>query len=277
MNALISKIKNEYKNEGILVVLKKACTFPFRFAWYRLGVKKQWHQDRWIFGKLFELLKGNELSHNGMIFSFDNPCIQTKRKSRFLFGLGSYERREILLAKKYLDINLPLIGLGGCVGVVACITDKIVTKKHIVVEANPHIIPLLEKNKKANDCKFEIVNKAIGYENTVDFYLDDNFVAGSVHKKTPRKISVRGITLKELTKDFKKINLFADIEGAEIPLIDNEIDVISEKVSILIIEFHPAINGKNEVERVTARLEKAGLQCVMSNGIDSVFINSKIL
>lgn len=277
MGTYLLKIKNEYKNGGALAVSKKACVFPFKFAWYKLGVKKQWRQDRWIFGKLFELLKGNELNHDGMIFSFDNPCIQTKRKSRFLFGLGSYERREILFAKKYLDRNLPLIGLGGCVGVVACITDKIVTKKHIVVEANPYIIPLLEKNKKVNNCNFEIVNKAIGYENTVDFYLDDNFVAGSVHKKTPQKISVQGITLKELAKDFKKINLFADIEGAEIPLIDNEIDVISDKVYILIIEFHPAINGKNEVERVTAKLEKAGLKCVLSNGIDSVFINSKIL
>lgn len=269
INTLLSKIKDTYKNEGISIVLKKIFTFPFRFAWRKFRVQKEW-----VFGKLFELLRKNRLIYKSAVFSFDNPYIQMKRKSRLLFGLGSYEEHPILFAEKYLSRNLPLIELGGCIGVTACITDKIIGNKHIVVEANPYIIPVLEKNKKVNGCNFSIVNKALGYKNNVDYYVSTNYVDGGLYKKTPQKISVQGITLQALAKGFKKINLIVDIEGSEVALIDNEINVISEKVSVLIIEFHPIIIGEIEVKRIISKLENADLHCIEKNGNDVVFINS---
>lgn len=250
----------------------KPITFPFRFVQHKLKSMK-----KWTFGKLFELIKKNKITYKDATFSFDNPYFQTKEKSHLLFGPVSFEKNEILFAEKYLHRDLPLIELGGCTGVVACITDKMIRNQHhIVVEANPYIIPVLEQNKKTNNCNFSIINKALGYKDTVDYYESKNLVDGGLLKKSFQKIPVIGITLQALAKDFERIDLMVDIEGSEIALIDNEINTISEKVSVLIIEFHPIINGEIEVERVISKLEKSGLKCVDKNENDAVFVNSNI-
>jgi hypothetical protein len=61
--------------------------------------------------------------------------------------------------------DLPVIELGGALGVVACVTNKLLAQPsaHVVVEANPLAIPPLTVNKEANHCAFEIVNRAIAY------------------------------------------------------------------------------------------------------------------
>ena len=72
------------------------------------------------------------------------------------------ERRAV---KKHLRRDLPVIELGGALGVVACITNKLLADPtaHVVVEANPLAIPQLQLNKESNHCAFEIVNRAIAY------------------------------------------------------------------------------------------------------------------
>lgn len=270
MNAFLLKIKNTYKNEGAPVVLRKIFAFPFKFAWHHIKAQK-----RWIFGKLFELIKNNRLTYKGVILSFDNNYFQTKDKGNLLFH-SPFEENQILFAEKYLKRNLPLIELGGCTGVVACVTDKMINNKHIVVEANPYIIPVLEKNKQVNKSNFVILNKALGYKDNIDYYVSTNPVDGGLYKKTPKKISIQGTRLESLAKDFEQINLIVDIEGSEVDLIDNEIDVISKKVAVLIIEFHPIITGETEVKRLVSKLEKYGLQCVNKKVNDSIFINSNM-
>jgi FkbM family methyltransferase len=143
-----------------------------------------------------------------------------------------------------------------------------------VVEANPYIIPVLEKNKKINNCHFTIVNRALAYEKNVDYYVSKNPVDSGLYKKTPQKVSIQGTTLQELSTGFDRINLLVDIEGAEVDLIDHEIELISQKVSTLIIEFHPLLTAEAEIERVISKLEKAGLHCKEKVEHDAIFINT---
>jgi|SRR5579872_3063287 len=267
--AYVQKIRETYEREGISAVLKKSFTFPVRYAQRTFKPIKDW-----VLGRLFEIVRNNKLSYKGVVLSFDDPYIPTKEKSNFLFGLGPHEENPTLYAKKYIDRDLPLVELGGSTGVVACITDKMITKEHIVVEANPYIIPILEKNKKVNGCHFTVVNKALGYKSTLEYYASGNPWGGSLYKKTARKIAVPGTTLETLAGDFSKINCIVDIEGAEIDLIDHEIDFISKRVAVLIIEFHPFFTGESEIHRVMEKLEVSGLHCVEKNENDAVFVNS---
>src|ERR1700733_14422719 len=72
------------------------------------------------------------------------------------------ERRAVL---RYLRRDLPVVELGGSMGGGACTTNKLLRdpSAHVVVEANPLVIPQLELNRKLNGRGFEILNCAIAY------------------------------------------------------------------------------------------------------------------
>src|ERR1700761_1311871 len=78
---------------------------------------------------------------------------------------GKYELAERRAIARYLNRSMPVVELGGSMGVVACVTNKLLADptRHVVVEANPTAIPQLEVNKKLNGRQFEIVNRAIAY------------------------------------------------------------------------------------------------------------------
>ena len=53
-----------------------------------------------------------------------------------------------------------IVEFGGGIGVISCLANRRIGQRdrHIVVEANPHLIPLLEKNRSLNRCAFTVVN-----------------------------------------------------------------------------------------------------------------------
>ena len=81
---------------------------------------------------------------------------------------GFYEQPERIALTRYLDPDLPVIELGGCAGVIACLTNRRLhdRRAHVVVEANPLMLPLLLKNARLNGCDFQVVNAAIAYGTT---------------------------------------------------------------------------------------------------------------
>ena len=101
-----------------------------------------------------------------------------------LLLLDRYEEPERKALKKFLDPELPVVELGACIGVVSCLTNRRLHKpnKHVVVEANPALLPLLEQNRDRNDCQFKIVHAAVSHgARTITFNVDDNILASSVH------------------------------------------------------------------------------------------------
>src|ERR1051325_201510 len=112
-------------------------------------------------------------------------------KSRFV--LNQYERPEREAITRYLDPSLPVVEFGACIGVVSCLTNKKLgnPQQHVVVEANPHLVPLLNKNREANHCEFTILHRAVGYgSNEIEFHLGGTFVTGRVHRETGEQFRV---------------------------------------------------------------------------------------
>ena len=88
--------------------------------------------------------------------------------------IGDYEAPERRSIKQYLDPKSPLVELGGCLGVVACIADRLLEhpQKHIVVEASPQFVPVIRANAIRNKCELTIVNAALAYGcDNMTFYI----------------------------------------------------------------------------------------------------------
>lgn len=240
-------------------------------AWRR----KLWRNENWFFGKWVELT-GNRFKVDDLVFGLDHPSIRTSSKSQFLFNL--YEQPEIALVKKYVQPDVPIIELGGCIGVVSCVANRLLANpsEHVVLEANPAVLDLLKANRDRNGCSFRVEHAALGYASaTVEFYINSGFMSGSSFRKTEKKIAVPAITLAQLAaqSQFARFNLLADIEGAEIDLVEHESEVLSTHVQRIMLETHPHIVGEAAVNGMIDRLksvgfvvlEKTGLQLVMEN------------
>jgi FkbM family methyltransferase len=188
-------------------------------------------------------------------------------ETRDLMLAGYYENEEREAIKRYLSSDLPVIELGGSQGVVACITNRVLKAKtlHVVVEANPNVIPLLTRNRDRNHCKFEVVHGAVGpSRETITFFCNDNPLMSSTQASEMQSCEVRSVTLSELveSRGFRDCTLICDIEGAEIALIDRELKTLSDRFRLLIVEFHPGISGSDEVQRNLNGLSKNGFTLI---------------
>ncbi|HEX5875009.1 MAG TPA: FkbM family methyltransferase [Pyrinomonadaceae bacterium] len=180
---------------------------------------------------------------------------------------NNYEAPEREALKKYLDPELPVIELGACLGIVSCLTNRRLRhpEKHIVVEANPTLVPLLAQNRERNGCSFKIVHGALSYgADTVTFKVNDNILASSLNGDEQRAVVVSTVPLKLLLNEtgFENVTLICDIEGAELQLVEHELDVIGERVAMIIMELHDRMVGEEPTQRMLQRLESVGFQIV---------------
>ncbi|MDR3621067.1 MAG: FkbM family methyltransferase [Paludisphaera borealis] len=254
------------KEDGIRRILSRR----FSYQWYKIKVGSQ----RLYMQAVARYIKatGNRVKAYGLEFAVESPAVSYEQKYR-LYTL-EYEFDEIRLLKEHLDPSLPTVEFGGSIGVVACITNRSLQRPadHVVVEANPRVVPVLEENRKINDCRFEIIQAAVGYGGpTVDFYFGDNCMTGSTCHPDREMSTVPTVNLKSILDDrgFERINLIVDIEGAEIAMVANEIETIKQRVQLLIIETHERFLRKGETALMIQALENAGLAIVAGDRAES--------
>src|ERR1051325_502604 len=231
----------------------------------------------WYLGKLVEL-RGNVVHINGCSFSVNSPIISTPFKSEFLFD--NYEKQERQAINRFLDSTMPIVELGGSIGVVSCLANRKLSdpSQHVVIEANPVLIPLLEENRNRNGCKFTILPGAVAYgTRQVVFHSNStNFVGSTAlthHANDTivgdilEDVEVQTITLQSVLDQygFDHCTLICDIEGGEAALIEHEFDLISRKVRTIIIEVHEYFLGEAGVRSLLPGLESLIIRCLSSN------------
>jgi FkbM family methyltransferase len=264
---------------GIFAVLAlKAASFmhAVRRRHLRRAIEVWCEREHWWLG-LWVVCAGNVVRVDSCTFLVSHPAIRTGAKSLFL--LGGYERaeREMLIA--YLDRSVPVIELGGSLGVVACITNRLLKqpRRHVVVEANPDLISLLEGNRDRNGCAFTVVNRAIAYgKESTTFYIDGkDFLGSSVQIRTDRPIRVPTVTLGRIIAGFgiDVCTLVCDIEGGETDLVRHEPEVLQEYVAMIIIEVHGWRVGQRQGTETLHTLERIGFRCLHEKDGTYVFRN----
>jgi len=182
-----------------------------------------------------------------------------------------YEAPERRALKEFLDPELPVVELGACIGVISCITNRRLRKpeRHVVVEANPRLLPLLEQNRTRNHCHFVVVHAAVSHgAGTIPFNVGENILANSLNGDGQQRVLVPTVTLKHLLNDygFERATLICDIEGAELQLIDHELETLSERVVTIIMELHDRIVGQKPTERMLGALEAVGFKVENRDG-----------
>jgi FkbM family methyltransferase len=232
-------------------------------------------EHRWL-GRVVEW-RGNIVSLDSCIFSVRNPVIGTATKS--LFSLDGYEKSERDLLKRYLNRSGAVVELGGAVGVVACVTNKMLQypHRHVVVEANPDLIGVLQESRERNGCGFTVLNRALAYGgDEVIFYQDAvGYLGSSVQVRSSRSIPVPTITLGEILSqyEFDRCTLICDIEGGEMDLVRNEAEVLKRHVESLIVEIHGWRVGHDQAEEMIRTLQRIGFERLCEKGATSVFRN----
>lgn len=224
-----------------------------------------WRGENWWLGKTVEL-RGDKVRLDGLVFDVGHPAIPTRTKAWFLWD--RYERPERNAVRLLLDPALPVVELGGSIGVVACVTNHLlrIPARHVVVEANPALLPLLRANRDRNGADFRILGRALAYgRDAVEFGYQTS-LGGSVggSGETAR---VPTITLAEILEDsgWDRCTLIVDIEGAEVDLVRHEVDVLRRCVATLIMETHPHFVGTEPNAEILRMLAEAGFQSVYSS------------
>jgi len=243
---------------GILAAVKD------RYFTNRLGSKIDW-----FYGRAVEI-RGNTVEIDGCTFSLSSPVISTSSKGKFMFD--RYERPERKALHEFLDPLLPVIELGGSIGVVSCLTNRKLAhpENHVVVEANPSLVPLLIANRDRNGCKFSVLPRVVGYgADHVTFYADNNnfVVSSTVQADRTEHVEAHNIPTINLEtilqeKGFDKCTLICDIEGGESDVLSYEADVLRNRVATLILEVHEWSLGKPRVEEMFKELAELGFKTV---------------
>jgi FkbM family methyltransferase len=246
----VNRYIGKLRTEGLGAILRR------RYRWYRARISVN---NRAI-GRLVEL-SGNRIRIAGLRFSVDAPSISTAHKSTLFFGLHEIDERALL--QRWLPKNLPLVEFGGGLGVVSCIANRLLERRdrHIVVEANPYLLDLLTTNKKLNRAGFQILNRALSYgAETATFSIDSSFVGSRVAGPNAAMVSVATTSLEDILNQsgFEQCSVVCDIEGAEIQLVEHELEVIKRRVPFLLIELHPYAVGQERVDRMVESLRDAG-------------------
>ncbi|CAA6694167.1 MULTISPECIES: FkbM family methyltransferase [unclassified Lentimonas] len=223
------------------------------------------HQQENIFsGAYFLIFKRKYKATFG---SFDVPHTWSRAHFYARFLNDGYESEERTLISKHLDKHDHVIELGACVGVVSCLTAEIIDNgRHCVVEANPHLLPFLYKNRAQNNKKFQIIGAALTEQKEVTFYLNRNMVGGSSQRETNDKCPIIGLSPSNINKRFGPFNtLIMDIEGGEQEFIEQHIPEQPD-LEKLIIEFHPTILGKDTIIQLKKKLVALNFTCIESIG-----------
>lgn len=233
---------------------------------------------RWRFLALY---RGYNTVYSGIrIYTYFNsisPKIQHAIRNEM------FEANEIELLEKHLPSDQPVIELGAGIGVISCHINGLLdtSKYHIAIEANPRLIPALTYHRDINGCAFEIEQKAYSpNQESVEFYIHDEFVKGSTHRKSNTKQIVDGISLPKIFEktSFEIATLVVDIEGGELGLIQSELNILKDRCEWLFIEFHdgrPELADLSEdFDAAIDSLENAGFKQIDMSDNVVVYRNS---
>ncbi|MDP3897841.1 MAG: FkbM family methyltransferase [Mesorhizobium sp.] len=227
------------------------------------------------FRDFFRRIRVNRhLARNGPVFDYHGVAVTLPAGA----GLSAFnalirgkcEREEAAMIVDHLPADLPVIELGGSLGVVSgLIRSRLAPDtRHLVVEANPDLIDACARNAgvPAASGRTEVVNAALFYDAPVARFrigeevhsnaLDDGQGAG-------RMVEVPAVTLQSLYARIgapTEFVLVADIEGAEYDLFARETETL-RRVALAIVELHPrdyARAGRDEAS-LMAFIGAAGL------------------
>jgi FkbM family methyltransferase len=208
-------------------------------------------------GLCFDTFQGR-YETEGMVFAI--PKEHTTRSMRGKFFADTYELPERTLAKRHLPGSSRVLELGGCIGVLSCLINRLLDRPtcHVVVEANPSLVPTLEHNGTINRAAFKIescvVSRRAPARLVIHRNMDSSYVDGD-----GIPVVTKTLEALEAAHEMEFDAIVMDIEGGEASFIEDHPGKLRQ-LSFLMIEFHPDSLGEATVDRLRGLLRDAGLR-----------------
>ena len=223
-------------------------------------------------GLIFDL-KGGRFKADGCVFLI--PKKITTFEFRACFLTKAYEMDERKLVRKYIFPEDSVLELGACLGVVSCVTNKLLRNqtRHLVVEANPYCLPAIHRNRDLNQCAFLIENCAVSNQREVTFFLHpDYLVGGTAQKESALPVRVPGRSLPELADRYGPFSvLIMDIEGGELEAMESSAGIL-RNFRLVIIELHDWVIGVTGINRCHELLQQAGFKLAERSYITEAWV-----
>ncbi|WP_290811053.1 FkbM family methyltransferase [Halovivax sp.] len=193
-------------------------------------------------------------------------------------AMNRYEHEIADFVERYVPPTLDVVELGGGIGFVACVVDRRIAGDQLVVEPNPAILPTLKRTRELNDASFEIVERAYEPDGTdVELAIGEQFIKASTARhrrdgaaRVRSAGTVVGVSLGELRDayDLEEFVLIVDVEGAEVDLVDAELDLVRESCPYLVVEYHHFDDVERDVREARETLEETELVALDSRAND---------
>lgn len=213
-------------------------------------------------GAVFDL-KGGRFRTDGC--SFEIPKEPATRPLRYRFLLHTYEARELKMVRQFVRPDDRVLELGGCLGVVSCVTNRRLRAPahHVVVEPTPAGVMAMRRNREINRASFQIESCAVSGDAGGKFVLDSANITGGRLQTSPQEPG--GIPVKSLRQLWQQHGpfdvLICDIEGGELEVFEQSADLF-RSLRLVIVELHDFLISDAGVRRCQAVMREAGLELV---------------
>lgn len=184
-------------------------------------------------------------------FRLDNNLIANFNTHFNCFGIENYELSEKHLIEKYLDPRDSVLELGGCLGVISLITNRILLNKkaHVVLEIDSKKYDYLKYNKTINKAEFFCCNGALSVDEHIFYERGIGIWGGKATTIGTDKEKIVSFKITDLETKYNLAfnTLIMDIEGGELELFKTfEIKQFNK----IIFENHYTNNENLEIEDI---------------------------
>lgn len=209
-----------------------------------------------LFGLIFKKFIKN-FNYKHFRFELKNCSFPLPFYSSFIFN--TYELNDRILVERNLTKKNKCVIIGGGIGFIAALTYWLTKNKVLIFEINKKILKNLRKNLFNNKTIFKLYSYNL-LLNKIDkkkyFYLNKNFLATSLYRKTKNKLIFKNIFYKKISELKNYNTLIIDGEGVEKHYIQN-INKL-KKIKYMFFEFHNDIFNETKKSKLFKILKKNG-------------------
>tara|TARA_R100000734_G_C3315394_1_gene107321 strand:- start:1421 stop:2011 length:591 start_codon:yes stop_codon:yes gene_type:complete len=183
-----------------------------------------------------------------------------------LVDINNIEVNEQRQARNYINENDIVLEIGARYGSVSCIVNSILNNKknQVVVEPDNRVWDALEKNKKINNCDFEIVKGFISNKNLKLNYLNCPYSTFSSEGQS----DIPSYKLKDIS-NLKFNVLIADCEGFLGEFLEENEYLLNDLRLIIMEQDNPQVC---DYDKIILKLTlEYGFKCI-EPGFNCVFI-----
>ncbi len=233
-------------------------------------------------GSVVRRVFGAGIPSRGLRIDTEAPGVSDRTRAEIFWG--AYESTEVRYVRRYLHRDLDVVELGSSLGVVSCQIARHLERRCrlVCVEANPNLIPALERNlaRNAPDRSTIVLHGAIDYDttrNSAPLRLSSLTTSSRLASAASDHDTVSWVpttTLRRVlaTTALGPFALVADIEGAEAGILFHDAEAL-ELCQQIVIELHSVeFDGSRlSPDDLAARIEHLGFRAGPAYGPVRVF------